>query len=57
VEKGYMDEQYEWMEELMRRADNPTPNFEVKCSGALQQDKSLSDMFREYVLLPQTAHM
>jgi hypothetical protein len=52
-----MDEQYEWMEELMRRADNPTPNFEVKCSGALQQDKSLSDMFREYVLLPQTAHM
>jgi hypothetical protein len=47
VGKDYMDDQYKWMEDLIKRADNPEQKFEPKCSGDLQQDKTLAEMFKE----------
>jgi hypothetical protein len=51
-----MDDQYEWMELLIRSANNPEPEFKPTCDGDLQQDKTLAEKFKEYVVLPQTAH-
>jgi hypothetical protein len=50
LERDYMDEQYKWMEELIKAGDNPEIKFEPKCSGDIQQAKTLSSMFKEYVL-------
>jgi hypothetical protein len=47
LERDYMVEQYKWMEELIKAGDNPEIKFEPKCSGDLQQDKTLSSMFKE----------
>jgi hypothetical protein len=42
-----MDEQYKWMEELIEEANKREQKFEPKCSGDLQQDKTLAEMFKE----------
>jgi hypothetical protein len=51
VQRDYMDEQTNGLRKLIKGADEPEQKFKPKCSGDLQQDKTLAEMFKEYVYL------
>jgi hypothetical protein len=48
VSKDYMDEQYKWLEELIKRADMPDPT--PKCDAGDQALDGAADKVRKYVL-------
>ncbi|KAF1954802.1 hypothetical protein CC80DRAFT_475507 [Byssothecium circinans] len=49
VESAYMDEQYKWLEELIKLADSPEQKFEPKCEGELQESKELSGKWKDKI--------
>jgi hypothetical protein len=57
VQRDYMDEQTNGLRKFIKGADEPEQKFKPKCSNDLQQDKTLAEMFKEYVFFTtNTSH-
>ncbi|KAJ4287198.1 hypothetical protein N0V90_012596 [Kalmusia sp. IMI 367209] len=57
VQQGYMDAQYDWLQELIQLSNAPEETqFDVKCEGDVQKDKALATGFKDKIKEMCTNH-